>query len=123
MAENTPKNQLSQFTPPIHWVPLNPLTIYHVTEQELDLIENGTPDSTSFSFSIFLLSTELSFLTTLLTADIRSQRLFNVFLIIILFGLVGGSLLLIIWLRSRRSTVSVTKIIRGRKLTSAQPPP
>lgn len=122
MAENLLPDDSAQFTPAIRWVPLGPLTVYHVTEQELDLLENGTPDAIYFSFAIFLLSTGSSFLATLLTADIHSQRLFNIFLIVTLFGLVGGLLLLVVFLRSRRSTSSMAKAIRSRKLTTTQPP-
>ena len=124
MAEDHPALPAGQFTPPtIVYVPIGTLMVYHITEQELDLIERGAPESTYFGFAVFLLSTGFSFLIALLTAGIQSQRLFNIFLIVTLFGLVGGLLLFIVWLRLQRSTVSITKVIRSRKPSAGQQRP
>ena len=65
--------------PAIQWVALGTLTIYHITEQELDQLEKGNPESTYFGFAIFLISTGVSFLTSLVTTGIKSVWLFNTF--------------------------------------------
>ena len=123
MAEETAASPPTSSVPPIiRYVPFGMMTVYHVTEQELDFIEYGTPDSVYFSFAIFLLSSGSSFLTTLLTASIQSPRLFDVFLGITLVGIVGGLLLLIVWARARRATTSVIKTIRRRKPPAELPP-
>ena len=109
--------------PTIRWVPLGTLTVYHITEQELDLIENGTPESTYFSFEIPLLSVGSSFLIALLTTAMPSPRLFTVFLVVTLFGILGGLLLMLVWWRYQRSTVRITKLIRSRKLPEGQQHP
>ena len=103
-------------------MPLGELTIYHITEQELDQLESGTPDSIYFSSGIALLSTGFSFLIALLTAGIQSQRLFDVFLIVTLVGVIGGFLLLLVWFKSRRSTSRITQLIRNRKLPEGEQP-
>lgn len=65
--------------PAIQWVPLGTLTVYHITEQELDQLEKGTPESTYFGFAIFLLSAGISFLISLLTTGIKSERLYDTY--------------------------------------------
>jgi hypothetical protein len=101
-------------------VPLGTLTVYHITEQELDQLEKGTPESTYFGFAIFLISTGVSFLISLLTTGIKSVWLFNTFLMVTLFGVVGGTLLMIVWVRFQRSTTRIAKVIRGRKPPEGQ---
>jgi len=106
--------------PAIQWVPLGTLTVYHITEQELDQLEKGTPESTYFGFAVFLLSAGISFLISLATTEIKSVWLFNIFLVVSLVGLVAGVLLLVIWIRFQRSTAGITKSIRSRKPPEGQ---
>ncbi|MEO6754186.1 MAG: hypothetical protein ABIP85_20615 [Chthoniobacteraceae bacterium] len=106
--------------PPIQWVPLGTLTVYHITEHELDQLEKGTPESTYFGFGIFLLSTGISFLTSLLTTDIKAIRVFSVFAVVASVGIIGGILLLTVWARFQRSAKRITKIIRDRKPPDGQ---
>lgn len=104
-------------------MPLGKLTVYHITEHELDLLDRGTPESTYFGFGVFLLSTGLSFLTALLTTDTKSIWLFCVFAVIASVGIIGGILLLIVWIRFQRSAKRITKIIRDRKPPEGQQQP
>ena len=55
----------------------------------------------------------MAFLTSLLTA-VLSQRIFIVFVVITVVGFIVGILLLIIWLRKRRSISALVRKIRGR---------
>ena len=109
--------------PPIQWVPLGTLTVYHITEQELDQLEKGTPESTYFGFAVFLLSTGISFLISLLTTDVKSNRAFTVFAVVASVGIIGGVLLLIVWARFQRLAKRITKIIRDRKPPEGQQQP
>jgi len=88
------------------------LTLYDVDESELELLAQGSPDSLYLNFAIFLLSVAMAFLTSLLTA-VLSQRIFVVF-VVITVGFIVGTLLLIIWLRKRRSISALVRKIRGR---------
>jgi len=115
MPNQPPAEQGHALPPAIQWVTIGTLTVYHVTEQELDQLEKGGPESTYFGFSIFLFSTGVSFLISLLTAKFDSERKFNIFLILALFGIIGGLLLIIVWLVSRRSNKRVARTIRARK--------
>jgi hypothetical protein len=115
-----PLPEARQLAPAIQWVPLGTLTVYHITEQELDQLEKGSPESTYFGFAIFLLSMGVSFLVSLLTTAITSIWLFTIFLVVTFVGILGGILLIIVWSRYQRSTIRITKVIRGRKPPEGQ---
>lgn len=90
------------------------LSLYEVTEAELQELANGGPDSFLLNFSISLISTALSFFISLLTTDIKSVRTFCVFVIVTILGLVGGVILLILWGRTRRSRTHIIRRIEER---------
>ncbi len=89
------------------------LTIYEVAEYELEILEHGSPDSIYLNFAIFLLSIAVSFLVSLVTADV-STRVFIVFVSITVIGLLLGIFLLILWFRTRKSVSILVKKIRNR---------
>lgn len=91
------------------------LELFDVSENELTIIERGSPSSTYLNFAIFLLSIAISFLTTLLTVDLKeNQTLFIVFTVICVLGFMVGLFLIIIWYRSKNEFDEVLKKIRDR---------
>jgi len=91
------------------------LELFDVSENELTIIERGSPSSTYLNFAIFLLSIAISFLTTLLTVDLKeNQTLFTVFTVICVLGFMVGLFLLIIWYKSKNEFDEVLKKIRNR---------
>jgi hypothetical protein len=91
------------------------LELFDVSENELTIIERGSPSSTYLNFAIFLLSIAISFLTTLLTVDLKeNQTLFTVFTVICVLGFMVGLFLIIIWYRSKNEFDEVLKKIRDR---------
>ena len=91
------------------------LELFEVSENELSIIERGSPSSTYLNFSIFLLSIALSFLTTLLTVDFKEkQTLFIIFTIICVLGFMIGVFLAIVWFKSKNEFDEVLKKIRER---------
>lgn len=91
------------------------LTIYEVTESELETIERGSPNSTYFNIGIALISTAISFFVTLLTVDLSHRpRLFIVFTLITIVGGLLGSILLVLWWRTKNDVDIVLKKIRDR---------
>ncbi len=90
------------------------LSLYEVTESELQDLERGGPASLFLNFAIFLLSTAISFLVALLSTDIKSTKIFIVFVLVTLVGFVGGGILLLIWNRSRQSTKEIIQRIKDR---------
>lgn len=87
------------------------LTVYEVTEHELDQLEKGLPASLFLNFSIPFITTGISFFIALLTTTIESDRMFNVFVIITIISFIAGVILFILWYRDRKSIkVLITKI-------------
>lgn len=100
--------------PAIRRVPLDYLTIYDVTEDELDALETGSPVSVYMNALVFCFSTALSFLVTLVTAEIKSVRTFNVFVIVTVVGFLASAVLGLLWLQARGSAKNVAQKIRDR---------
>jgi hypothetical protein len=119
----------TEFLPEIRRARLGKLTIYEISESELDTLEKGSPDSTYLDFAIGLLSAAIAFSITLATTEIKSSRTFAVFVFGVIVGYLIGFLLLILWWKNHRSVTSVGAVIRSRlppegtpeNLTSNQP--
>lgn len=91
------------------------LELFDVSENELTIIERGSPSSVYLNFAIFLLSIACSFLTTLLTIDFQNrQTLFIVFTVVCVLGFMVGIFLTIIWYRSKNEFDEVLNKIRDR---------
>ena len=106
--------------PAIRRARLDTLTIWEISEAELQAIENGSPDSLFLNFAIFLLSVAISFSATLATTKITIDRIFQVFVIITVVGYLGGTILFAMWWRSHKSTRSITRTIRERLLPEGE---
>lgn len=111
----TQKNPSSNGEIQIDRARLDSITVYEVTEDELEIIERGTPTSNYLNFSIALLSIFVAFFITLLTVEIENDRTFLFFLATTIITLIVGVILLIMWIRSNRSSVSIFSKIRARK--------
>ncbi|MCK9612346.1 MAG: hypothetical protein PHR81_03180 [Bacteroidales bacterium] len=91
------------------------LTIYEVSESELEIIEKGSPSSIYLNFAIFLISVAASFLVSLLTSDYTNkQNTFIVFLVITIVGFMIGIFLIILWLRTKNDFDQTIKKIKDR---------
>ena len=91
------------------------LCIYDITEGELDTNEKGSPNSLYLNFSIFLLSTAISFLITLITNDYSTRMaVFTIFSIITVVGFILGILLIVMWLRTKNEFDETIKKIKNR---------
>ena len=106
--------------PEIRRARLGTLTIYEISEAELEVMEKGSPDSLFLTFSIFLLSAAISFSVTLATTTITSNRTFQVFVIITVIGYLVGIILLALWMSSRKSMKIITRAIRARLLPEGE---
>lgn len=89
------------------------LTLYEITDHELNILERGSPSSTYLNFSILFISVGISFLVSLLTADV-SNRVFIVFCIVTGIGLSIGSVLLVIWWKMGSELGAVCDKIKER---------
>jgi len=102
------------FQPEIRRARFDTLTIYEVSDSELEILEQGSPDSILLNFSIFLLSTAISFTITLLSTTIQSNRTYTCFVASTVVGYVVGVLLLLLWWRNRKSVSKTVDAIRKR---------
>lgn len=93
---------------------LDYLNVYEITEDELDRMGRGGSDSIFLNFAIFSFSIAISFLITLLTTSINSDRTFSIFLILTILGFLSGGLLLILWWKNRLSVNELTGRIKDR---------
>jgi hypothetical protein len=91
------------------------LTLYEITESELEIIENGTPSSLYLNFAIFLLSMAVSFMTSLLTVDYEGkQTLFLIFLVLTILGFIIGVFLIILWWWTKQDFNKTIQRIKNR---------
>ena len=114
-TSNEPANTVGEKTTKIKRARVDSLVIYEVSEGELETIERGSPNSTFLNFSIFLVSICVSFLVALMTCDFTSKdKLYYTFLIVCIISGIIGSLLFIIWLRTKNDVNEVIKKIKDR---------
>lgn len=113
--------------PPLRFAPLGEIRIYWVYEYELEILARGTANALFLNFALFLLPISISFIITLLTTTIRSDRLFYGFLTIVLITAIAGFLLLLLWWRSYKSSGDLLRAIKARmppaQATSVEPGP
>ena len=88
--------------------------LYEIKENELDLLESGSPGGIYLNFSIFLLSVAVTTIVSLCTSTFKSPKIEVAFIIISVVGLLGGVLFLLLWWRTHRSVNEVIKRIRSR---------
>ncbi len=103
-----------ELNPKIRRARVDSLDLYEITEDELNILEHGSPGSLYLLFSTFLLSMAISFFVSLLTTKIESDRLFMVFVSVTILGFIIGIILLILWVKEYRSSTSVAHKIRER---------
>ena len=90
------------------------LTIYEVSESELEILERGSPDSLYLNFSIFLLSSAITLTISLITLTILDIYLYTAFVVFAGIGYVVGILLLLLWWKSHVSVTKCIETIRKR---------
>jgi uncharacterized Tic20 family protein len=109
----------------VHVAPLGKLTAYTVLEHELDIIAAGSPATLAFNFAVALISIGVSFVLTLTTTTITSNRLFYGYLIACLNCLLAGIIMFAYWLKTRTSVSITVAKIKSRLVVSTpvQEPP
>ena len=90
------------------------LTLYEITDYELETLAIGSPSSLHLNFAIFFLSLATSFLVSLTTTTINDTKTFAVFVVITSIGFAAGAVLLAMWHFSHKSTKSIIRTIRER---------
>ena len=88
--------------------------IYEIKEQELDILERGSPADIQLNFSIFSLSTAITCIVALATSSFDSRITETVFITVSVAGVLAGLYLLLSWWQVRSSTTDVIARIRKR---------
>lgn len=109
-----PSNLDQEFQTEIRRARIEKLTIYEISDAELDILEHGAPNSILLIFSIFLFTVAIPTTIVLVTINITSVKIFSAFLIASIIGWLGGIILFILWRKSYHSVSLVAKTIRGR---------
>ncbi len=100
--------------PAIHRVRVEKLTIFEITEGELEALERGSPESLFLNMGVATSSVAISFLVTLTTTSIANLGVFCVFVILCVVGSLAGITFGLLWWRSRTTVRNVSREIRSR---------
>jgi len=93
---------------------LGSISLYDVTEDELSLLERGSPASTYLNFAIGLLSIGISFFISIFSTKIEDIKVYVVFWIIALVTTIGGIILFVVWRQANKSAENVIQRIKNR---------
>ena len=104
----------SELLPEVRRGRLDILTIYEVSDSELDILERGSPDSLYLNFAIFLLSSAVSFTIAIFTTTPSSSVVSTIFIVFTIIGYLAGAFLALLWWRSRSSVSRCVKVIKAR---------
>ncbi|MBA3988146.1 MAG: hypothetical protein C0463_03330 [Idiomarina sp.] len=108
------------FSPAIRRACIQQLTIYEISEDELKVLESGSPVSLHLNFAVFLLSVAMSFFIALLTTTFPSDRMYTTFVVVLAVSFLIGVFLLILWLKEHMSGSSVGKRVRSRLIPEGE---
>lgn len=107
--------------PGFNIAPMDDLTLFLISEDELEQFARGTSESPLLTFGVGLLSVGCSFGAALLTVKELATPLLIFYWVATLVGLLNGTALLIIWLWKRRFSVTLAQRIRLRRPPSGDP--
>ncbi|MDO8281716.1 MAG: hypothetical protein Q7U10_03675 [Thermodesulfovibrionia bacterium] len=109
----TPINQ-NESSIPVKKGRVDSISIFEVTESELETLESATPTGILFDIGVSCLSVAIAFTISLATTEIENDRAFYSFLIVVVVGYLAFIAFTIIWLVTRQSVKKLTKKIRER---------
>ena len=93
---------------------LDSITVYEITDYELEMLDRGSPDSDILNYSILLLSAATSFLIALLTTEIKSIELLCAFEMCVIVGYVIGLFLFHKWYKDSGGSKPLINKIKDR---------
>lgn len=94
--------------------PVDSLSLYEITDYELEVLEGGYPSSTYLNFAIFFFSVGASFFAVLLTTKITSIYIFTIFVVLTVVGFAASLVLFVLWRRTRLRVNDLIKKIKAR---------
>ena len=106
--------QKQDFLPEIRVGKIGELKVHQISDDELTRLGQGSGQSLFLNFGIGVFSVAVSFLISLLTTTITSDRVFNVFVIVTVVAFLAGIVFIILWLRTRIPISRELQVIRDR---------
>jgi hypothetical protein len=107
-------NEVQKPSEIIRYIRLERLTVYEISEDELNNLEHGPPAPLLLSIALFLLGAAVTITATLFSVEIKDLKTYCIFMICMIIGYVVGVILLIITIIQIRKNKSVGKAIRDR---------
>jgi len=104
----------SDFLPEIRVGKIGVLKVHQISDDELSRLEQGASQTLFLNFGIAVLSVSVSFLISLLTMTIGSDRVFTVFVVMTVVGFLAGATLMILWWCNRKPIRKLVQEIRDR---------
>ena len=92
------------------------INVYEVKEEELEILEKGTPITTYLTFAVFFLTSAITCFASLMTADFTRDLEKGVFIVVCIFSLIFGLFFLFMWKRSKTPISDVVERIRSRMI-------
>jgi len=99
----------------LEFVPLGKLTIYPITEHELNALKNGSPESIYLTFGIACLTTALTAFLSVITLSTNNPSVINIYWIIIIIGFLAGCVLMALWHHYKGQNLAILENVRNRK--------
>ena len=103
-----------QIEPRIRRARVDSLDLYEITEDELNTLDHGSPESLFLLFASNLITIAISFFIALTTTKIESDRTYIFYVIVTVLTFICGLFLITLWFIKHRSSTSVCKKIRKR---------
>lgn len=88
--------------------------LYEVKENELELLEKGSPATLQLNFAIFLFSIAITAIIALATTNFKWPIVETIFTFVGVVGILMGTYLMISWWRTRTSIAEVIVMIKSR---------
>jgi len=88
--------------------------IFHVRKDELDSLDYGSASSIYLNLAIGLLPLGIGLAVTLKLATVSVDIAFYVFCMIAVTTILAGAILMLVWIRTARSSRNIIATIRAR---------
>lgn len=114
-SEKPKSDKMNDEKIPVKKAKMDSISIYELSEAELDILEQGSPNSLMLNFAIFFGGIFFSFLANLLISDFSGKDKIYISYNVITFGsLVTSVITLILWIKGNNEFKQTIKRIRNR---------
>lgn len=90
------------------------LSLYEITDYELDVLARGSPTGTYANLAVFFFTLGSSFWIALATSKLGLNKTYVLFMILAILGVSGGGVFAILWYRARQPVKDLVNKIKSR---------